>query len=113
MQEKLNAESRRMSFLHPTHIYVSARSTKRRIAALRIVEAVRHHLAANDGRLPKSLDQIEDLPIPIDPLTDQPFLWNVDGKTATLRGKPLPSGVAQPGSNTARAGVLEYRLRLE
>jgi hypothetical protein len=113
MQKKLGSESARMSFLNPIHIYVSLRSSQRKIAALRIVEAVRHHLALHGGTLPDSLDQIQELPLPLDPLTDQPFQWTVDGNTATLKGPPLPSDVAKLGSPTEVASVLEYRLHVK
>ncbi len=113
MQKKLGSEPVRMSFLHPIHIYVSIRSAQRKIAALRIVEAVRHHLAMHDGKLPDSLDQIHELPVPLDPLTDQPFQWTVDGSTATLKGPPLPSDVAKLGSQTEVASMLEYRLQVK
>jgi hypothetical protein len=102
----------RSDFFDPLSIYVSAGSVNRRIAALRIVEAVRHHLATR-SELPKSLDEINNLPIPLDPLTDQPFQWKVEGKTATLKAPPLPAGLVEAGSAAAQAAFLEYRLTAE
>ena len=67
----------------------------------------------HDGKLPDSLDQIQELPVPLDPLTDQPFQWTVDGNTATLKGPPLPSDVAKLGSQTEVASMLEYRLQVK
>jgi hypothetical protein len=99
--------------LSPTSVYVSVWSLKRQIQSLRIIEAVRHHLATHDSRLPETLDEIEDIPIPLDALTDQPFQWKVDGKIATLKGSPLPADMIEPGSATAIANILEYRLRVE
>ena len=43
-----------------------------KVAALRVVEAIRMHLAANPGGLPKSLDEITIVPIPNDPMTGKP-----------------------------------------
>ena len=39
-------------------------SLKRKIQAQRIVEAVRHHLATHEGKLPASLNEIKDVPNP-------------------------------------------------
>jgi hypothetical protein len=55
----------------------------RQVAALRTVEAIRMH-AAEHGGLPASLDDIKQVPIPIDPVTGQRFEYSVDGKTARL-----------------------------
>ena len=100
-------------FLSPTSVYVSVWSLKRQINSRRIIEAVRHHLATHDSGLPETLDEIKDVPIPLDSLTDQPFQWKVDGKIATLKGPPLPADVIKPGSATAISSALEYRLRVE
>lgn len=56
----------------------------REIALLRIVEAVRDHAARHDGRPPASLDEIKDLPIPIDPVRGQPFQYEQHGQTVTV-----------------------------
>jgi hypothetical protein len=100
-------------FLDPVSIYIASWSLKRKIQSLRIIEAVRHHLAAHDGQLPETLDDIKDFPIPLDPLTDQPFRWDVDGKTATLKAPKLPVNVVAPGSATDRTSFLEYRLHVK
>ena len=55
------------------------------IAALRVVEALRMHMATNNGALPKSLSEIRQVPIPNDPLSGEDFVFESDGKTATLR----------------------------
>jgi hypothetical protein len=84
---------------------------KRKIAALRVIEAVRHHLAANQGELPASLSDIRGIPIPLDPLTGKPFQWTVEGETATLKAPPLPADLVKPDSEAAKTAALEYRLR--
>jgi hypothetical protein len=100
-------------FFDPVTIYVSFGSVGRRIAALRIVEAVRHHLSVRGGELPRSLEEIGDLPIPLDPLTDEPFQWSVEGKTATLKAPALPAGLVERDSASAQSAFLEYRLTVE
>ena len=100
-------------FHNATSLYVTAWSLKRKIQTLRIIEAVRHHLATHDGRLPASLDELEDVSIPVDPLTDQPFGWKVDGKTAMLKTPQLPSEVVVPGSGDDIVSTLEYRLQVK
>jgi hypothetical protein len=56
----------------------------REIALLRIVEAIRDYAARHDGRPPDSLEQIRDLPIPIDPVRGQPFRYERHGQNVTI-----------------------------
>ena len=51
---------------------------------LRIVEAVRDYAARHDGNPPASLEEIKDLPVPTDPVRNQPFRYEVNGKTVTI-----------------------------
>ncbi len=55
-----------------------------KIAMLRLVEALRLHAAAHEGRLPTTLDQITEVPVPLDPSTGGPFAYRLDGATAIL-----------------------------
>lgn len=98
---------------NPTSLYVTAWSLKRKIEALRIIEAVRHYLVEHDGKLPATLDEIEDLPIPRDPLTEAPFVWRVEGKSAVLKAPALPASAVAPNSTPGGKGFLEYRLRVD
>jgi hypothetical protein len=109
--QSITGESSR-DFLHPVTHYIGVMSVKRKVNSLRIIEAVRHYLATHDGHWPAALDDITDLPIPLDPLTDRPFEWSVAGKTATLKAPPLPADVVEPGSARARTNALEYRLTI-
>jgi hypothetical protein len=59
--------------------------TDRQIALLRCVEAVRLHAATHDGKLPASLAEIKDVPLPLDPATGKAFQYEIKGATATLR----------------------------
>jgi hypothetical protein len=57
---------------------------ERKLAVQRVIEALRMHAAANDGQLPDKLDQVKIVPIPSDPGTGEPFVYERDGKTATI-----------------------------
>ena len=100
-------------FFDPGAIYLNAWSLKRQIQSLRIIEAVRDYLAAHEGKLPASLDEIQDVPIPLDPLTDQPFEWRVEGDSAVLKAPPLPADAIVPDSPITRFNSLEYRLQVK
>ncbi len=83
------------------HVKMAEARTDRKVAALRIIEALRMH-AAKDGALPDSLDAITLVPIPLDPVTGKAFSYSRAGETATLSAPPPRSG--QPG--------LTYRITL-
>jgi hypothetical protein len=59
---------------------------ERKIAAMRVIEALRLHAAANGGSLPDKLSDVKIAPIPNDPATNMPFEYKRDGNTATLVG---------------------------
>ena len=48
------------------------------IDALRVVEAIRLYAASHDGKLPKKLDKITEVPIPWDPTTGKSFKYKVE-----------------------------------
>ncbi len=56
---------------------------KRQLAALQILEAIRLHLGQT-GELPKSLDDITIVPIPLNAETGQQFRYESDGQSAKL-----------------------------
>lgn len=62
-----------------------------RLAASRVVQAVRMHMAAHDGKLPKSLDEITLVPLPDSPLTGKPFVYRLVNDTAELEVIMRPS----------------------
>jgi hypothetical protein len=66
----------------------------RRIALLRAIEALRLHAAAHGGQLPKSLDDVKVVPVPLDPGTGKSFGYQLDGETATLMSQ-IPHGSTQ------------------
>jgi hypothetical protein len=76
---------------------------ERKLAALRVIEALRMH-AAKAGQLPDKLDQITVVPVPDDPGTGRPFGYERDGDTATITSR-------LPGEPLEMTG-LRYRVTL-
>jgi hypothetical protein len=68
---------------------------ERRIAVLRVIEAVRLYAAAHDGRLPPALKDLT-VPVPTDPMTGRDFEYRVDGGKAVLAGDPPPGEMPNP-----------------
>jgi hypothetical protein len=68
---------------------------EQQIALLRHVEALRLHAAAHGGRLPTKLSDV-CVPLPVDPVTGQPFDYTVEGVTAHVRGRPLRGAGTDP-----------------
>ena len=69
----------------------------RRIAALRVIEAIRLYAASNQGNPPEQLNQITEVPVPDDPATGKPFEYRRDGAASVLTlpdvgmtGRPIP-----------------------
>src|SRR5271157_861402 len=56
----------------------------RRVAALRVVEAIRLYAASHGGKLPEELNQVTEVPVPEDPATGKPFEYRRDGAAAVL-----------------------------
>jgi len=73
----------------------------RKIAALRVVEALRLHAAGQGGGLPESLDGVKAVPVPDDPMTGKPFEYRIEGESAVMTGK-----------SPAAAFRLVYRITL-
>jgi hypothetical protein len=87
-------------------LHFSGARLDRRIAGLRCVEAVRLYAAAHGGQLPARLSDVQDVPLPADPVTGKPFEYACDGRSATLYGPP-PAGEEPRAGNT-----LKYELTL-
>jgi hypothetical protein len=77
---------------------------ERNLAALRVIEALRMHAAAHDGKLPDKLDDVSVVPIPEDPGTGKPFEYSRTGDTATLVSQI--AGEPQAGSG------IRYRVTI-
>jgi hypothetical protein len=83
----------------------AANRIDRKIAALRCVEAIRLY-AAKHGRLPASLADITEVPIPNDPTTGAAFQYSSDGTAAVLTAPP-----AQPPASTANTFSFAITIR--
>ena len=68
----------------PYSAYLGVQRIERQIDALRVVEALRHHAATHDGQFPVSLDEITEIPVPVDPITGLPFGYRLDDDSALL-----------------------------
>lgn len=55
-----------------------------KIAAMRALEAIRMYAAVHDGRLPKSLTDVKQVPVPDNPRTGEPFPYRVEDDVAIL-----------------------------
>jgi hypothetical protein len=75
---------------------------EQRFGLLRCVEALRLYAAEHGGQLPARLDDIK-VPLPVDPITGSPFIYRLEGATATLQGTP-PPGLEK---------VAHYKVRYE
>ena len=65
----------------------------RRVAALRVVEAIRLYAASHDGKLPEQSEQVTEVPVPDDPATGKPLEYRRDGD----RRCALPAGSRDEG----------------
>ena len=63
---------------------------ERDLDALRCIEAIRLYAAAHDGKLPKRLGDITDVPVPVNPVTGKPFPYRLEGDAAILEGDGRP-----------------------
>jgi hypothetical protein len=77
---------------------------ERRLTALRTVEAIRLHAAANANKFPETLDVIK-VPLPLDPVTGKRFEFKRQGDKAELIGLPPGKEIAGPHNS------LRYDLR--
>src|SRR5262249_44669151 len=81
-------------------IYFARARTERKFAALRCLEAIRLYAVRHDGKLPMRLDQIKEVPVPVDPFTGKPFEYEATGDRATLysaaRAAPVPGQKPNP-----------------
>jgi hypothetical protein len=85
-------------------VHLAQARIERKLAAQRVIEALRMHAAAHDGELPEKLDQVKVVPIPNDPGTGEPFEYKRDGKSATL--------ISRIPDENLRATGLRYHLTI-
>ena len=61
----------------------------RRIAALRLIEGLRLHAASHGGKLPASLDEVQEVTLPHDPATGKAFDYKLEGANAVIESSGL------------------------
>jgi hypothetical protein len=88
-----------------TRVYAMTTDVDRRIAALRTIEAIRIYAAAHDGELPASLDEIQEVPVPINPMTGQAFPYRLEGCRAVLE-------VSSPAGMPSADWGVQYELTI-
>jgi hypothetical protein len=93
--------------LIPAYLRVWQAATRldQRVALLRCVEGLRLYAAAHDGKLPAKLADVP-VPLPVDPVTGQPFVYSMAGETATVRGT-APAGLEKSAPFNVR-----YEIRI-
>jgi hypothetical protein len=74
-----------------TKVFEASYRTDRKLAGLRCVEAIRLYAAAHDGKLPASLKDIDEVPVPLDPMTGNSFEYALIPGGAALTA-PTPPG---------------------
>lgn len=67
-----------------------------RFAAIQTIEALRMHAAAHDGQLPKALEDVTIVPVPLNPATDNLFPYEIKGGIATLT---IPASAGRPAGD--------------
>ena len=72
------------------------------LAATQTIEALRMHAAANGGQLPKSLDDVTIVPVPLNPATDKPFRYDFTDGLAT---PPLPAPAGRPEADGTTSAI--------
>lgn len=80
-------------------VFYAGYRTDRKVALVRCAEAIRLHAASNAGKLPASLKDITEVPVPNDPWTEKMFEYRVDGNVGTLTAGPPPGESYLPGSS--------------
>jgi len=76
----------------------------RHIAALQCIEAMRLYAAGHNGKFPKALAEIAEVPIPGDPVTRKPFVYTRTGSKAVLEAS-APEGATDKDA-------MRYELKL-
>jgi hypothetical protein len=84
-------------------VFVVPVRTQRRLDVVQYIEAIRLYAANHGSKLPADLAAITESPVPIDPATNRPLDYKLDGDTATLTA-PAP-----PGWD----GIPQYKIRYE
>ncbi|HUT30885.1 MAG TPA: hypothetical protein VMX13_13920 [Sedimentisphaerales bacterium] len=72
--------------LEPAHdrARVLTKKLDRQAAALQLIEALRLHASAHDGKFPHQLSDVTTVSVPADPLSGKPFVYRRSGGKAVL-----------------------------
>ena len=93
-------------------VRLAAIRLERQLDAIQCIEAIRLYASAHEGKLPDSLESITDAPVPLDPATGKPFLYQASGDSATLSA-PVPPGFNDPYDlRSWQSYAMSYELRL-
>ena len=77
----------------------------RNMAALQCVEAIRLYASVHDGKLPNELSDITQVPVPENPATQKPLIYQRTGSKAILE--------APPSKEQADKYAIRYELSLK
>jgi len=88
------------------NVWFAGLRLERELAAVQTIEAIRMHAAVDGGQLPESLDEIQVVVVPVDPLLGKPFSYRREGRQAILETTPRP-GLEPPAD--ARRYILTVR----
>lgn len=77
------------------HVRTAITRSERNIDRLRVLEALRLHLAAHGGQWPTTLEAIDIVPVPQDVSTGKPFAYRIEGDQAVLETSILGGNPAQ------------------
>jgi hypothetical protein len=77
----------------------------RQLDAFQCIEAIRIH-AARHRRLPERLEEIAEVPVPLDPMTGRPFEYKVEAGRALLSAPNVPAAFLHSSFG------LHYELKL-
>ncbi len=94
------------TMLPSDHIFGMGPRMEREFTLLRHVEALRLYAALHQGRWPDSLDDLRELPLPVDPFTGKGFTYRHENKTAILEA------FAPPGMIPNEANWIRYELTI-
>ena len=67
----------------------------RHLAVLQCIESLRLYAAAHDGKFPDELSNVTEVPVPDDPVTRKPFVYQRTGAKAVLEAPALEGATAK------------------
>ena len=103
--ELTNANSLRLVMQDPSTAYLELVRFDRRVASLRVVEALRHYAATHQGKLPEKLAEMTGTPVPRDPYTGEPFGYKRQSASVVITAP----GIADAGGTQHNA--VELRIK--